>query len=48
MTAPLDSAAVAQYLADHPQFFVEHAGLLGEVKLSRSVAAGTADGSDAR
>jgi uncharacterized protein YigA (DUF484 family) len=34
MTAPLDSAAVAQYLADHPQFFVEHAGLLGEVKLS--------------
>jgi uncharacterized protein YigA (DUF484 family) len=34
MTAPLDSAAVAQYLADHPQFFAEHAGLLGEVKLS--------------
>lgn len=34
MTAPLDSAAVAQYLLDHPQFFVEHAGLLGEVKLS--------------
>lgn len=34
MTAPLDSATVAQYLADHPQFFVEHAGLLGEVKLS--------------
>jgi len=34
MTAPLDSAAVAQYLADHPQFFAEHASLLGEVKLS--------------
>ena len=34
MTAPLDSAAVAQYLLDHPQFFEEHAGLLGEVKLS--------------
>ena len=34
MTATLDSAAVAQYLADHPQFFAEHAGLLGEVKLS--------------
>lgn len=34
MTAPLDSAAVAQYLADHPQFFEEHAALLGEVKLS--------------
>lgn len=30
----LDSAAVAQYLADHPRFFEEHAGLLGEVKLS--------------
>jgi uncharacterized protein YigA (DUF484 family) len=34
MTAPLDSTAVAQYLADHPQFFEEYAGLLGEVKLS--------------
>jgi uncharacterized protein YigA (DUF484 family) len=34
MTAPLDSAAVAQYLLDNPQFFVEHAALLGEVKLT--------------
>ncbi len=34
MTAPLDSATVAQYLADHPQFFEDHATLLGEVKLS--------------
>lgn len=34
MTATLDSAAVAQYLADNPRFFEEHAGLLGEVKLS--------------
>jgi hypothetical protein len=34
MTATLDSAAVAQYLADHPQFFEEHAGLLGQVKLA--------------
>ena len=34
MTVTLDSAAVAQYLADHPRFFEEHAGLLGEVKLS--------------
>ncbi len=34
MTASLDSAAVAQFLLDHPQFFVEHAALLGEVKLS--------------
>src|SRR4051812_23946391 len=34
MTAPLDSAAVAQYLADHPHFFEEHTRLLGQVKLS--------------
>lgn len=34
MTASLDSAAVAQYLADHPHFFEEHAGLLGDVRLS--------------
>lgn len=33
-TATLDSQAVAQYLIDHPHFFEEHAGLLGEVKLS--------------
>ena len=33
-TEPLDASAVAQYLIDHPQFFQEHAGLLGEVKLS--------------
>lgn len=34
MTATLDSIVIAQYLVDHPQFFEEHAGLLGEVKLS--------------
>lgn len=34
MTVTLDSAAVATYLAEHPRFFEEHAGLLGEVKLS--------------
>lgn len=34
MTAPLDSTTVAQYLADHPQFFEEHAALLGDIKLS--------------
>ncbi|NHZ34908.1 DUF484 family protein [Massilia rubra] len=34
MTATLDSTAVADYLADHPTFFQEHANLLGEVKLS--------------
>ncbi|MCS0580801.1 DUF484 family protein [Massilia pinisoli] len=33
-TASLDSTAIAQYLVDHPQFFVEYAALLGEVKLS--------------
>jgi uncharacterized protein YigA (DUF484 family) len=32
--ATLDSTTIAQYLVDHPQFFVEHAALLGEVKLS--------------
>jgi len=47
--APLDANTVAQYLIDHPQFFQEHAGLLGEVKLSSPLtAAGTANGSDAR
>jgi uncharacterized protein YigA (DUF484 family) len=34
MTATLDSTAVAAYLADHPDFFKEHVGLLGQVRLS--------------
>lgn len=34
MTATLDSTAVADYLTDHPRFFEEHAGLLGEVRLA--------------
>ncbi len=34
MTAPLESTAVARYLADNPHFFEEHAGLLGTVRLS--------------
>lgn len=34
MTAPLDSSAVARYLADNPQFFEEHVGLLGSVRLT--------------
>lgn len=34
MTATLDSTAVAAYLADNPHFFEEHAGLLGQVRLS--------------
>ena len=34
MTDNLDSAAVAHFLADNPQFFARHATLLGQVKLS--------------
>lgn len=34
MTATLDSTAVASYLANNPHFFEEHAGLLGQVRLS--------------
>lgn len=34
MTATLDSAAVAAYLAAHPAFFDEHVALLGDVKLT--------------
>lgn len=34
MIATLDSTALAQYLTDHPRFFEEHAGLLGEIKLA--------------
>lgn len=30
----LDSSAVAQYLADHPEFFQEHVALLGQVQLT--------------
>lgn len=34
MSTDLDSLTVAQYLADHPHFFEEHASLLGDIKLS--------------
>jgi uncharacterized protein YigA (DUF484 family) len=34
MTDTLDSTIVAQYLADNPHFFEEHANLLGDVRLS--------------
>jgi uncharacterized protein YigA (DUF484 family) len=34
MSATLDSTTVAQFLADNPQFFEEHAALLGRIKLS--------------
>jgi uncharacterized protein YigA (DUF484 family) len=37
MTATLDSATVAQFLADHPHFFDEYAGLLGEVRLASPI-----------
>src|SRR5205085_315243 len=41
MTDTLDSATVAQYLADHPHFFDEYAGLLGEVRLASPVTGKT-------
>ena len=34
MSTPLDSTAVAAFLAENPNFFEEHVELLGEVKLS--------------
>ena len=34
MTAPPDPNVVAQYLADHPHFFDDHAALLGHIKLT--------------
>lgn len=34
MTTQLAADAVAQYLADHPEFFQEHAALLAQMKLS--------------
>lgn len=37
MTATLDPATIAQYLADHPHFFEEYAGLLGEVRLASPI-----------
>ncbi len=33
-SAALDSSSVAAYLADNPNFFEEHVGLLGQVRLS--------------
>ncbi len=34
MTTTLDSNTVAQYLADHPEFFQEHVALLAQVQLA--------------
>lgn len=34
MTSQIDSATLAQYLADHPRFFEEHAELLAKIRFS--------------
>ena len=34
MTLPLDSTAVARFLAQHPEFFDQHADLLANIRLS--------------
>lgn len=41
MTQYLDSAAVADYLSDNPEFFEEHSELLARVKLTSPVAGRT-------
>jgi uncharacterized protein YigA (DUF484 family) len=41
MTSLLDAASVAGFLADHPQFFEEHADLLSKVRLSSPLGART-------
>lgn len=41
MTVELDSGAVADYLASHPQFFEEHAQLLAGVRLSSTLGGRT-------
>lgn len=41
MTAQLDSDSVAQYLANHPHFFEEHAELLSGIKLTSPLAGRT-------
>ncbi|MEC5215118.1 uncharacterized protein YigA (DUF484 family) [Actimicrobium sp. GrIS 1.19] len=41
MTRTLDSSAIAQYLADTPKFFEEHAELLGKIKLSSALGGRT-------
>lgn len=37
MTVTLDSLSVARYLADNPEFFEEHVGLLGSVRLTSPI-----------
>ena len=41
MTPPLDSTAVAQFLAQHPTFFEEHADLLTGIRLSTALGGRT-------
>ncbi|HJV87247.1 MAG TPA: DUF484 family protein [Noviherbaspirillum sp.] len=41
MTQYLDSAAIADYLSDNPEFFEEHSELLARVKLTSPVAGRT-------
>jgi hypothetical protein len=41
MTSQLDSASLAQYLVDHPQFFEEHADLLAKIKFSSALGGRT-------
>lgn len=41
MTSQLDSASLAQYLLDHPQFFEEHADLLAKIKFSSALGGRT-------
>ncbi len=41
MTKNSDSSNVAQYLADNPDFFIEHAALLGQVQLSSPITGRT-------
>ena len=41
MTTALDADSVAQYLADHPEFFQEHPALLTQVRLSSALGGRT-------
>lgn len=41
MTSKPDSAAIAQYLEETPEFFEEHAELLGKIKLSSALGGRT-------
>jgi uncharacterized protein YigA (DUF484 family) len=38
MSVPLDSTIVANYLAEHPEFFQEHGAMLAQIQLSSPVS----------